>query len=82
LADRQEAIPEPFAQIPDTLEDVWVQIALNDEAATRRFINRASEARNPFDIKYNKVEAGDWESVTTIFRPEAIRSVLKRFWKE
>lgn len=82
LADRLEAIHGLFGQIPDTLEDVWVQVALNDEAAARRLINRASEARNPFDIKYNKVEDDDWESVTTVIRPEAIRSVLKRPWKE
>ncbi len=81
LADRLEAIHGLFGQIPDTLEDVWVQVALNDEAAARRLINRASQARNPFDIKYNKVEDDDWESVTTVIRPEAIRNVLRSPWK-
>ena len=32
LADRLEAIHGLFGQIPDTLEDVWVQVALNDES--------------------------------------------------
>lgn len=82
LADRLEAIHGLFGQIPDTLEDVWVQVALNDEAAARRLINLASETRNPFDIKYNKVEDDDWESVTTVLRPEAIRGILKRGWKD
>jgi superfamily II DNA/RNA helicase len=82
LADRLEAIHGLFGQIPDTLEDVWVQVALNDEAAARRLINSASETRNPFDIKYNKVEDDDWESVTTVLRPEAIRRILKRGWKD
>ena len=35
LADRLEAIHGLFGQIPDTLEDVWVQVALNDEQAAQ-----------------------------------------------
>jgi hypothetical protein len=31
LADRLESIHQLFGQIPDTLEDVWVQIALASE---------------------------------------------------
>lgn len=31
LADRLEAIHDLFGQIPDTLEDVWVNVALKDE---------------------------------------------------
>src|SRR4030095_2340192 len=36
LANRLEAIHSLFGQIPDTLEDVWVQIALNDEQAANQ----------------------------------------------
>ena len=31
LADRLEAIHGLFGQIPDTLEDVWVEMALHEE---------------------------------------------------
>ena len=40
LADRLEAIHELFGQIPDTLEDVWVQVALNDKEAANLLIDR------------------------------------------
>ncbi len=35
LAQRLEAIHRIFGQIPDTLEDVWVKIAQNDEEGAR-----------------------------------------------
>lgn len=59
LADRLEAIHGLFGQIPDTLEDVWVQVALNDEAAANQLIDRSTATRNPFDAKYSKVEDAD-----------------------
>ena len=40
LADRLEAIHGLFGQIPDTLEDVWVQVALNDEQSANQLIDR------------------------------------------
>jgi superfamily II DNA/RNA helicase len=48
LADRLEAIHGLFGQIPDTLEDVWVQVALNDEQAANQLIDRTTATRNPF----------------------------------
>jgi superfamily II DNA/RNA helicase len=59
LADRLESIHQLFGQIPDTLEDVWVQIALDSEAEARQLIDRTAATRNPFDAKYNKVEDAD-----------------------
>lgn len=39
LADRLEAIHGLFGQIPDTLEDVWVKVALNDEQSAQQLID-------------------------------------------
>lgn len=50
LADRLEAIHDLFGQIPDTLEDVWVQVARNDEHAANQLIDRTAATRNPFDV--------------------------------
>src|ERR1700686_485472 len=47
LASRLEAIHALFGQIPDTLEDVWVQLALNDEQAANQLIDRTTATRNP-----------------------------------
>jgi len=80
LADRLEAIHGLFGQIPDTLEDVWVQVALNDEQAARQLIDRTTATRNPFDIKYNKVEDDDWETCSTVLNKVSMREILSKGW--
>lgn len=80
LADRLEAIHGLFGQIPDTLEDAWVHVALNDEQAARQLIDRTVATRNPFDIKYSKVEDADWETCTHILNRVSLREALSRGW--
>ena len=80
LADRLESIHELFGQIPDTLEDVWVQIALNSESEARQLIDRTAATRNPFDVKYSKVEDADWETCSLVLDPIAIREQLQKGW--
>jgi hypothetical protein len=80
LADRLEAIHGLFGQIPDTLEDVWVQIALNDEQTARQLIDRTTSTRNPFDIKYSKVEDADWETCATVLNGLSMKELLSRGW--
>jgi len=80
LADRLESIHELFGQIPDTLEDVWVQIALNSESEARQLIDRTVATRNPFDVKYSKVEDADWETCSLVLDPIAVREQLQKGW--
>ena len=80
LADRLEAIHELFGQIPDTLEDVWVQVALNDEQAARQLIDRTSATRNPFDVKYSKVEDAGWETCASVLNCVSMRELLSKGW--
>lgn len=80
LADRLEAIHGLFGQIPDTLEDVWVQVALNDEHAARQLIDRTTATRNPFDVKYSKVEDADWETCTSVLNAVSMKELLSRGW--
>jgi hypothetical protein len=80
LADRLEAIHDLFGQIPDTLEDVWVQVALNDEAAANQLIDRTAATRNPFDVKYSRVEDSNWESCTSVLNPISVREILAKRW--
>jgi superfamily II DNA/RNA helicase len=80
LADRLEAIHGLFGQIPDTLEDVWVQVALNDEQAANQLIDRTAATRNPFDAKYSKVEDADWETCSEVLEPLAVKELLSRGW--
>lgn len=80
LADRLAAIHDLFGQIPDTLEDVWVHLALNDEQEARQLIDRTVVARNPFDIKYSKVIDSDWDTCPLVLDPFAIKEELQKGW--
>ncbi|MFZ4625663.1 MAG: phospholipase D-like domain-containing anti-phage protein [Rhodoferax sp.] len=80
LADRLEAIHGLFGQIPDTLEDVWVQVALNDETAANQLIDRSTARRNPFDAKYSKVEDADWETCASVLNRVSMREMLSKGW--
>ncbi len=80
LADRLEAIHGLFGQIPDTLEDVWVEMALNDEQAANQLINRTAATRNPFDAKYSKVEDADWETCASVLNGLSMKELLSRGW--
>jgi hypothetical protein len=80
LASRLEAIHSLFGQIPDTLEDVWVQVALNNEQAARQLIDRTTATRNPFDMKYSKVEDADWETCASVLNSVSMKELLSREW--
>ena len=79
-ADRLEAIHGLFGQIPDTLEDVWVQVALNDEQAANQLIDRTTATRNPFDAKYSKVVDADWETCVLVLNGFSMKELLPRRW--
>ena len=83
LADRlesMESIHQLFGQIPDTLEDVWVKIALDEEQEAHQLIDRAAATRNPFDAKYSEVEDADWESCSLVLDPQTVKEQLSRGW--
>ena len=80
LADRLEAIHGLFGQIPDTLEDVGVDIALLNEQAARQLIDRTTATRNPFDGQYSKVEDADGETCTTVLNKLSIREIPQKPW--
>lgn len=80
LAARLATIHDLFGQIPDTLEDVWVQVALNDEQEARQLIDRTAATRNPFDAKYSKVVDADWETCSTVLNAHSVKELLSRAW--
>ena len=80
LADRLEAIHGLFGQIPDTHEDVWVQVALHDEQAAQQLIDRTTATRNPFDVKYSKVEDADWETCASVLNGVSMKELLSLGW--
>ena len=51
----------PLRQLPDTLEDVWVQVALGRVEQARQTID-AVPKQHPFALRYREVTRVDWES--------------------
>ena len=79
LSARQENIFRLFGQLPDTLEDVWVQVALGRIEEARRTIDAVPE-QHPFALRYHEVRHVDWESCARVLADDAKRDVLSRGW--
>lgn len=71
----------PRGDAAATLEDVWVHIALRDEAAAQQLIDRTTATRNPFDVKYSRVEDADWETCSTVLNKVSLRELMSAAWK-
>jgi superfamily II DNA/RNA helicase len=79
LSKRLKTIRDLFGQVPDTLEDVWVQVALRDEEKARQIIDAVPTA-HPFEMRYDKVESVDFESCRRVLDTEAQLEALRRGW--
>ena len=79
LSDRLENIFRLFGQIPDVLEDVWVEAAIGDIESAKRIID-AVPRKHPFELKYHRIERVDWESCATVLDARAVRDVLRIPW--
>ncbi len=84
LANRLKNIQDLFGQIPDTLEDVWVEVALNKIQEAENRINDFSESDNhPFYNKYQNqenIKPIDWESCSIVLDSYEKRKVLSKGW--
>ena len=81
LSQRLAAIHGLFGQIPDTLEDVWIAMAMGDEEDASKRIDRATALKtNPFDAKYGAVVDEDWDSNPRVIDPIETAEILKRGW--
>ena len=79
LSERCEHISALFGQLPDTLEDVWVQVALGELAEAQRTID-AVPRQHPFALRYRDVRHVDWESCAQVLDDAARRTTLERGW--
>ncbi len=79
LSTRLQAIHDLFGQLPDTLEDVWVNVALRDEAKAREVID-AVPASHPFELRYDRIEKVDWESCARVLDRESQLEALRVGW--
>jgi len=79
LSARSADIYAMFGQIPDTLEDVWIDVALGEVERAKKVI-AAVPRQHPFDIRYQRIEKTDWESCEQVLSAGAKREVLRRPW--
>lgn len=79
LSDRLESINSMFGQIPDILEDVWIDVAKGEiEEAKKRI--KDIQVKHPFDRRYSKVNDLDWESCSTVLSKDDIRDKMMMKW--
>lgn len=81
LSERLGDIYAMFGQIPDTLEDVWIDVAKNNIDAAKERIDILPK-QNPFNIKYeNKLpKTEDWSTCTYVLDKEDKEKQLLMGW--
>ena len=84
LADRLQNIQSLFGQIPDTLEDVWVEVALNKiEEAEKRIAEISENDVHPFYNKYHNpdnMKSINWEDCSEVFDTYEKKKYLMNGW--
>lgn len=80
LSDRLKTITKVFGQLPDVLEDAWINVAIDKKEEAKKVINKVPE-QHPYDIKYDQeVETSDWETCYKVLAEEAKLDKLKKSW--
>lgn len=79
LSARLEGIHLMFGQIPDVLEDAWVEVALGNKEKAKEIIDYIPE-QHPFEMKYNKIEHVDWESCVEVLNNLERKNVFLKNW--
>ena len=80
LSERLKSIYEMFGQLPDVLEDVWIDVAVGDIEEAKKKINAVPE-KHPFQMKYHdSVTAVNWDSCAKILNRDDIKKKLMEQW--
>lgn len=81
LSERLNDIYTMFGQIPDTLEDVWIDMAMNNEAKALERIDAIPE-QNPFTLKYETIPpvTENWDDCTVVLDKQDKMNQLMRGW--
>jgi hypothetical protein len=68
-----------FGQIPDVLEDVWIDLAMGEIEKAKKTID-AVPKQHPFELKYHNIEKVKWESCTDILDEHQRKKHLLQGW--
>jgi len=79
LSTRLQDIYTLFGQLPDVLEDAWIDLALGEKEKAQKIIDAVPEA-HPFELRYTEVEPIDWETCSAVLDGGEKRRVLRVGW--
>jgi hypothetical protein len=79
LSGRLESIYNLFGQIPDVLEDVWIDVALGQIEKVKQTIDAVPQ-KHPFEMKYNQITKIPWESCAKVLDSTTRKQHLMRGW--
>ena len=79
LSSRLEEINSMFGQIPDFLEDVWIDVALNNAEDARKTIDELPK-KHPYELRYDKIEPINWEDCSQVLDSTERRRHLMNGW--
>lgn len=81
LSKRLENIHSMFGQLPDVLEDVWIQVALDNSEQANKIIDEIPKY-HPFELRYERgVGKVDWESCVRVLDKQEKRKYLMSTWQ-
>lgn len=80
LAERLQTIHELFGQIPDTFINVWVKVALNDEAEIAELTDKSTATRNLFVKNISKIEDASLKKCALVLSPISVRELKETWW--
>jgi hypothetical protein len=81
LSERLAGICTLFGQLPDVLEDVWIDVALGQLERAKTTIDAVPQ-QHPFEIKYHKIAKVPWESCARVLSASNWKQYLSRGWRE
>jgi hypothetical protein len=79
LSTRLHDIYNLFGQIPDVLEDAWIDVAMGNIERARQVI-AGVPSKHPFELRYHGIQPTDWESCERVLSNAAKREALTRPW--
>ena len=80
LSERLKSIYDMFGQLPDVLEDVWIDVAVGDIEKAKERIDAVPKT-HPFQMKYHdSVIAVNWDSCAKVLNRDDIKKKLMEQW--
>ena len=80
LAQRLQNIHNIFGQIPDTLEDIWILVAKDNDEAAYKKIDTVPKV-HPFEFRWERIEEVDWETCYKVLEEDSQLDELKKSWR-